>query len=130
AGDVKRGAVVNRSSYDRQPQCHVDCRPECQALDRDQSLIVITRRDRVELTPPRTHEESIRRERTCYVDVVFRATLFYCRRDFQSLFGPKQSVLAGMRIQPCDADSRPIDAEPAKLAIRQHYRPGDPLSSD
>src|SRR5437867_11840023 len=71
AGDVKGRAVIDRSPDYGQPKRYVNSVAECEALDRNQSLIVITGGNSVKLAPQGAQEQFIGGPRTRDVDVVF-----------------------------------------------------------
>src|SRR5436190_1343118 len=97
AGDVECRPVVNRGANDRQPESNIYRLSKRQTFYRNQSLIVVARRYRVELASERAEEQGIGREGTGYVDI-FSATRFDCGLDLAGFFGAEQSVFAGVRI--------------------------------
>jgi hypothetical protein len=81
--NIKSGSMIDRSSNDWQAQRHIDGVTKCQTLNCDQTLIVITGRDRIEFASPCPYEESICGERACDIYVVLDPAFFDCRRDLQ-----------------------------------------------
>lgn len=129
AGDVECRPVVNRGTDDRQTECNIYRLSKRETFYRHQSLIVVARRHRVELTSERAEEQGVGREGTCYVDT-FSTTLFDCGLDLAGFFRAEQSVFTGVRIQSRNGDARPGDSMSAELAISQFDRASDPFGRD
>src|SRR5690348_12710264 len=104
-GNVERRAVIYGGADDWQAERHIDCFAEGETLNRDQTLIVITGRDRVELAARRTHEQRVGGEGTAGFDVVSSATGFDGRRDLARFFRAEQAVLAGVRVESGDGEA-------------------------
>src|SRR6185295_13513154 len=86
-GDVESRAVIYTGADDRQPEGNVDRFAESHAFDGDQTLIVITGRDRVELAARRPHKQGVSREGTTDFNVVKITTRFNGRSDLARFFG-------------------------------------------
>src|SRR6185437_13506656 len=62
AGEIERGAVIDRGAHDRQSERHVDGALEARMFDDRQSLIVIHREHRVVSLEQLRNENGVRRE--------------------------------------------------------------------
>jgi len=60
--------MIDRRSDDRKPERHVDRPAEREQLHRNQSLIVITSHDDIELTTGGAAEDGVARERSVDID--------------------------------------------------------------
>ena len=73
AGDIERGAVIDRGADDRQPDRDVDRGAKRQQLHRDQTLIVIARDHAVEFAARGAHEHGVAGDRAADLDAARRA---------------------------------------------------------
>src|ERR1041384_7392215 len=129
AGDVESGAMIDGRSNDRQPKSDVHRPAEREALYRDQTLVVVTGCDGVELSFERAQKESVGWEGPAHSNV-FAAALFDCGLDLASLPRAKQAVLACVRVESGYGDPRSGDPKPLEFAISQLDCSCDPLCSD
>jgi hypothetical protein len=106
ARDVERRPMIDRRPDNRETERDVDCAPERDQLDRDQSLIVIARDDDVELSAPGANKNSVGGERTGDVDAP-GAAAGDRRLDDLLLLQAEQSVFSGMGIESGNAQPRP-----------------------
>ena len=106
AGDVERGAVIDRRADDRQPQRDVDRPAERHHLDGNQPLVVIAR-DR-----PRRTRRASRATKTVSAGNGPATSMPRARRprppgrSTRVLFAPDEPVLAGVRIEPGEREPR------------------------
>src|ERR1041384_4866350 len=116
AGDVESGAMIDGRSNDRQPKSDVHRPAEREALYRDQTLVVVTGCDGVELSFERAQKESVGWEGPAHSSV-FGAALFYCGLNLASLSRAKGAVLAGVRVESGSAAPGWGDPKPLEFAI-------------
>src|SRR4051794_21622116 len=76
AGDVERGAVIDRRADDRQPEGDVDRAPECEQLYRNEPLVVVARDDDVEVAARGPRENGVPRPRAGDIDVALSRSLY------------------------------------------------------
>jgi hypothetical protein len=119
---VESRAVIDRGPYYRQPEGHIDRFAERDAFYRNQALIVIAGRDRVELSARGPYENGIARKRTAHIDVVPAATLFDGRFYLAGFFASEETVFGSMRVEPGHGYARPGYPEPFQLPVGEPNR--------
>ena len=118
AGDVERGAVIDRGADDRKAERDVDRVTEREQLDGNQTLIVIAGDHRVELPLRGAHEHGVAGQRPLDLNAA-RARGLDGGTDHGALFLAEQPFLSRMRIQAGDRQTRARDPESRQLPRRE-----------
>ena len=102
---------------DRESSCYSDSSLESDQFQCDLTLIMIHGNNAVELfLNQRFVEYNVRRERTHCIDALFLSPL-NSRFDYINLLTSAVSVLAAVRVQSCNTDSRILDAGAGKSSV-------------
>jgi hypothetical protein len=121
AGQVERGAVIDRGADDGQAERDVDAVLEGGVLEHRQALVVVHREHGVG-RPARCAATACRpaagRRGPC-----LRRAAFEHRRDDLDLLAAHVPAFAGMRVEPGHQDARPRDAElAAQVGVQDAQR--------
>src|SRR6516165_27154 len=98
AGNIERGSVIRRGSYERQSERYVDGMIERQCLDRNERLIVIHGERDVVAGTRGLMKQRVGRKRTARIDS-FRPELLDGGMHQGQIFIAERPVLACMRIE-------------------------------
>ena len=130
AGEIERGAVIDRGAHDRQPERHVDARAEARVLEHGQALVVVHREHRIGFAQALGIEKRVGGQRPD--DVVARgAQRVEHRRDDFDFLAAEMAGFAGVRIQARDEHARPRDAEARdQVAAQDLERLGEAFARD
>ena len=109
ARNFKCSAVVGTGARKRQPERYVHAAVECVELQRNQSLIVVHAKYRVEFAFNRSVENGVRRNRTNdfrFTILDSRLQFLNCRRDDFNFFDAEFAGFAGVRIESGNGNAR------------------------
>src|SRR5215471_2187588 len=119
SGNIKGGAVIDRSANERQTQRYIDCLAEGKALDRNHSLVMITRHHGIELAARRTQKYGVSRKRPRHIDSIGDHAMLDRRHDFSGFFNAEQPPFSSVWIQGCNCDPRLLDSPALQLVMGQ-----------
>src|SRR3546814_2194215 len=102
--------MVGRGADERQAEGNVATLVEIQRLDRDQRLVVIHADRGVVAGARRGMEHGIWRQRAGHIEA-FGAQALDSRGNDCGIFVAHRTGLAGMSVDPCNRQPRPLDAE-------------------
>src|SRR5215831_1672630 len=117
--NIKGGAVIDGSANERQTQRYIDCLAEGKALDRNHSLVMITRHDGIELAARRAQKYGVGRKRPRNIDSIGDRALLDRGHDFSGFFNAEQPAFSSVWIQSCNCDPRVFDSPALQLAMGQ-----------
>ena len=85
AGEIERGAMVDRRANDWQPERYIDAAAEARVLENRQSLVVVHRQHAIEIPQPVGIEQRIGRQRAGQLHAL-AAQLFDYGDDYVDFF--------------------------------------------
>ncbi len=103
AGQIERGAMIDRGAHDRQPERDVDGVAEAGVLEHRQTLIVVHGQHHVVAREVARHEQRIGGQRAVDVEAQRRAPARSPGAIIALLLVAQVSALAGVRIEAADA---------------------------
>jgi hypothetical protein len=118
--------MIDRGPDDRQAERDIHGLAERQQLDRNQSLVVIAGDDGVELAAGGADEHSVGRKGPPHVNPGSPAGL-HGRRQHRTVFRTDDAVLAGVRVEARQGESRRGDSE-AREFVRRTANPDSSVS--
>ena len=130
AGDVERGAVIDRRADDRQAQRDVHGLAEREQLHGHQALIVVAGDDDVELAAVRAHEHGVGGQRPDDVDAAGPARPPRRARSPSSSSCPIRPCSPACGLSPATAIRGRSHAEPRQLARGQRDRAGHQVARE
>src|SRR5581483_6971900 len=105
AGDIERGAVVDRGGQNGDAEGHVHSRFKVEELHGDVPLVVIHRDDEIVRAVRGAKEDGVGRDWTFAVDPACAAG-FDRGKNEALVFPAEEPVLAGVRVEAANSDSR------------------------
>src|SRR6266850_6090971 len=130
AGEVERGAVVDRGADEGQAERDVHAAAEARVLQHRQPLVVIHGEHRIGLPQALGDEQRVGRNGSLRVDAGAHGR-GNRRRDHLHVLTSEMARFAAVRIEPGDENARPRDAEATpEIRIKDAQRADEPSGGD
>src|SRR6266404_1406920 len=123
SGELERGAVIDRSTHERQAEGHVHSASKARVFEHREALVMVHGERAIGVLQPLGHEQRVRGNRTARRDARGRGG-GNGRRDDLDVLASEMPRLSAVRVEPGDENPRPRDAEmPPQVSVENAESP-------